>query len=91
MPNKYDIAIAETSNPRCMIYTKDGFKKGQLQLSSAPDSIAVIESHRIGVTLNNERKVCVINTDTWQVINILHFKDDCHGLVYLKKKSDSEL
>lgn len=61
-----------------MIYTKDGFKKGQLQLSSAPDNIAVIDGVRIGVTLNNERQVFVINTDMWKLINILHFKDDCH-------------
>ncbi|VDI17057.1 Hypothetical predicted protein [Mytilus galloprovincialis] len=85
MPNKYDIAIAETSNPRCMIYTKDGFKKGQLQLSSAPGNISVIEGHRIAVTLNNERQVNVINTDTWQLIKIFQFREECHGLVYFEK------
>ncbi|CAC5392170.1 unnamed protein product [Mytilus coruscus] len=84
MPNKYHIAIAETSNPRCMIYTKDGFKKGQVQLIGKPDSIAVIEGHRIGVTLIGEKKVCVIDTDAWQFINIINLNDSCKGLVYFE-------
>lgn len=84
MPNKYHIAIAETSNPRCMMYTKDGFKKGQVQLLGKPDSIAVIEDHRIGVTLIGEKKVCVIDTDAWQCINTIDLNDSCKGLVYFE-------
>ncbi|XP_071124145.1 uncharacterized protein [Mytilus edulis] len=84
MPNKYHIAIAETSNPRCMMYTKDGFKKGQVQLLGKSDSIAVIEDHRIGVTLIGEKKVCVIDTDAWQCINTIDLNDSCKGLVYFE-------
>ncbi|VDI80977.1 Hypothetical predicted protein [Mytilus galloprovincialis] len=84
MPNKYHIAIAKTSNPRCMMYTKDGFKKGQVQLLGKPDSIAVIEDHRIGVTLIGEKKVCVIDTDAWQCINTIDLNDSCKGVVYFE-------
>ncbi|XP_063416364.1 tripartite motif-containing protein 55-like [Mytilus trossulus] len=86
MPNKFFIAMTERSNPRCMIYNKDGQKKGQIQLSGEPDSIAVMQSNRIGVTLIHEEKVCVIDTDSWQIITTIHVHDDCKGLVYFEKK-----
>ncbi|CAC5399975.1 unnamed protein product [Mytilus coruscus] len=54
MPNKYFIAIAEKSNPRCILYSKDGEKKGQVRLSGEPDSIAVITCE------NNNLKVLLL-------------------------------
>ncbi|CAC5416310.1 unnamed protein product [Mytilus coruscus] len=84
MPNNFCIAITEKSNPRCMVYNKDGQKKGQVQLSGEPDSIAVIKSNRVAVTVIYEEKVCVIDTDTWQFINIIHVHDQCKGLVYFE-------
>ncbi|XP_052076755.1 tripartite motif-containing protein 55-like [Mytilus californianus] len=86
MPNKYNIAMAEKSNRKCMMYSKDGQKKGQVQLSGEPDSIAVMQSNRIGVTLVHEKKVCVIDTDSWQFIFTIHVHDDCKGLVYFENK-----
>ncbi|XP_071124150.1 uncharacterized protein [Mytilus edulis] len=84
MPNNFNIAITEKSNPRCMVYNKDGQKKGQVKLSGEPDSIAVIKCNRVGVTVIHKEKVYVIDTDTWQFIHIIRVHDDCKGLVYFE-------
>lgn len=82
MPNKYDIAIAEKSTPRCMVYNKGGQKKGQIQLIGEPLCIAIIDTNRIGVTITNKGKVCVLDVHKWQLVNIIDMHDDCQGLVY---------
>lgn len=82
MPNKYDIAIAEKSTPRCMVYNKDGQKKGQIQLIGEPLCIAIIDTNRIGVTLTYKGKVCVLDVNKWQLVNTFDIHDDCQGLVY---------
>ncbi|VDI17053.1 Hypothetical predicted protein [Mytilus galloprovincialis] len=84
MPNNFYIAITEKSYPRCMVYNKDGLKKGQIELSGEPDSIAVMKSNRIAVTLTGEEKVCVIDTNKWQFIYIIHVHGECKGLVYFE-------
>ncbi|CAC5399973.1 PML [Mytilus coruscus] len=84
MPNKYDIAIAENSTPRCMVYNKDGQKKGQIKLIGEPECIAIIDTNCIGVTLRHQGnfKVCVLDVHKWQLVNTVDIHDDCQGLVY---------
>lgn len=84
MPNKYLIAIAEKSNPRCIMYSKDGEKKGQVRLSGEPDSIAVItcvNNNLIGISLIFEQKVCILDNNKMQVVKAIIVHDDCKGLV----------
>ncbi|CAC5416306.1 unnamed protein product [Mytilus coruscus] len=84
MQNKNLIAIAENSNPRCLVYSKDGEKKGQVWLSGVPDSIAVItcvNNNLIGITLIFQQKVCVVDTNKMQVVKAIVVHDDCMGLV----------
>lgn len=59
-------------------------EKSQVELSSEPDNIAVIKSNRVAVSVIFEEKVCVIDTDTWRVISIIHLHDQCKGLVYFE-------
>ena len=80
MPNKNDIAFVEKSNPRCIIYNKKGQKKGQVRLNGAPQCIAIINNICVGVT--SKQRVCVIDTDKWQIINTIPVHDYCKGLVF---------
>lgn len=45
-----------------------------------------MHSNRIGVTLMYEKKVCVIDTDSWQFIFTTNVHDYCKGLVYFENK-----
>ncbi|XP_052076754.1 uncharacterized protein LOC127714744 [Mytilus californianus] len=82
MPNKDDIAIVEKSNPRCMIYRRNGQKRGQIKLIGVPQCIAIIDDNCVGLTLMCKQKVCVIDTDRWQILNTILVYDYCEGLVF---------
>lgn len=58
MTNNLNKALTEMFYPWCMMYIKDGQKKSQVELSGEPDSIAVIKSNRVVVSVIFEEK-CV--------------------------------
>ncbi|XP_063448253.1 E3 ubiquitin-protein ligase TRIM56-like [Mytilus trossulus] len=81
-----NLIIGECSNPRLLIYSKTGCKKGEMSLKTPSTAITVVNDTQIAVT--SGKSVLIVDVkrvDSMQIANEIKLLDDCHGIAYVDK------
>lgn len=81
-----NLIIGESSNPRLLIYSKTGYKTGEMSLKFPSTAITVINDTQIAVT--SGKSVLIIDVkrvDSMKIANEIRLLDDCHGIAHVDK------
>lgn len=81
-----DLIIGESSNPRLLIYSKTGCKKGEMSLKTPSTAITVINDTQIAVTSGKSVLIIDVNrVNSMQIANEIRLLDECHGIAHVDK------